>query len=61
MILRLIEQWKEKPDKGLLVGKVLMDMAFNCTPHDLLIAKLNSCGFDRKPFVFFYSYLKRRK
>ena len=61
MILRLIEQWKEKPDKGLFVGEVLMDMAFNCTPHDLLIVKLNSCGFDRKPFVFFYSYLKRRK
>ena len=61
MILRLIKQWKKKPDKGLFVGEVLMNMAFNCTPHDLLIAKLNSHGFDRKSFVFFYSYLKRRK
>ena len=30
-------------------------------PHDILIAKLNAHGFDRKSLVFFYSYLKRRK
>ena len=63
MILRLIEEWKEKLDKGFFAGAVLMDLskAFDCIPHDLLIAKLNAYGFDRKPVVFFYSYLKRRK
>ena len=30
-------------------------------PHDILIAKLNAHGFDRKSLVFFYSYLKWRK
>ena len=63
MILRLIEEWKEKLDKGFFTGAVLIDLskAFDYIPHDLLIAKLNAYGFDRKSLVFFYSYLKRRK
>ena len=62
MILRLIEEWKEKLDKGFSAGPVLMDLSktFDCIPHDLLIAKLNAHGFDRKSLVFFYSYLKQR-
>ena len=46
MILRLIEEWKEKLDKGVFPGAVLMDFskAFDCIPHDLLIAKLNAYG-----------------
>ena len=35
--------------------------AFDCILDDLLIAKLNAYGFDRKSLVFFYSYLKGRK
>ena len=63
MILSLIEEWKEKLDKEFFTGTVLMDLpkAFDCIPHDLLIAKLNAYGFGRKYLVFFYSYLKRRK
>ena len=63
MILRLIKEWKEKLDKGFFAGAVLIDLskAFDCILHDLLIAKLNAYGFDRKSLVFFYSYLKRRK
>ena len=55
MILRLIEEWKEKLDKEFFAGAVLMDLskAFDCIPHDLLIAKLNAYGFDRKSLVFF--------
>ena len=63
MILRLIEEWKEKLDKGLFAGATLMNLSktFSCIPHDLPIANLNAYGFDRKSPVFFYSYLKRRK
>ena len=63
MILRLIEEWKEKLDNGFFTGAVLLDLskAFDCIPHHLLIAKLNAYGFSRKSLVFFYFYLKRRK
>ena len=63
MILRLIEEWKEKLDKGLFAGAVLMNLskAFDCIPNDLLMAKLNANGFDRQSLVFFCFYLKRRK
>ena len=63
MVFGLIEEWKEKLDKGFFAGSVLMDLskAFDCIPHDLLTVKLNVYGFDRKTIVFFYSYLKRRK
>ena len=62
MILKLTEEWKEKLDKELFVGVVPMNLSktSDCIPHDLLIVKLNAYGFERNPFVFFYSYLKPR-
>ena len=63
MILRLIEEWKEKLDKVFFAGAVAMDLskAFDCIPHDFLIAILHAYGFDKKSFVFFYYCLKGRK
>ena len=56
-------QWKEALDKKKIVEAVLMDLsiAFDCFPHDLLIAKLDPYGFSEDSLVFFYSYLKLRK
>ena len=46
-----------------MVGAVLMDLskAFDCLPHELLIAKLSAYGFEKDTLKFFYSYLKERK
>ena len=63
VLIRLLEEWKEKLDKNFIVGAVLMDLskAFDCIPHDLIIAKLAAYGFKRETLRLIYSYLNSRK
>ena len=63
VLIRLIENWKKSLDQNKFVGAVFMDLhkAFDCIPHDLLIAKMHAYGFSNESLTFFYSYLKRRK
>ena len=62
VLMRLIENWKKSLDQNRFVGEVLVDFskAFDCIPHDLLIAKMHAYGFSSQRLTFFYSYLKRR-
>ena len=59
----MIEEWRRNLENDNVVGAVLMDLsnAFNCIPHDLLIAKLPAYGFHENALVYIYSYLKRRQ
>ena len=63
VLIRLLKEWREKLDKNFIVGSVLMDLskAFDCIPHDLIIAKLAAYGFKRETLRLIYSYLKGRK
>ena len=38
-----------------------LSKAFDCIPHDLLVAKLHAYGFSMDAITFIYSYMKRRK
>ena len=63
VLIRLIENWRLHLDNKKFVGAVLMDLskAFDCVPHDLLIAKMHAYGFDLDTLVLFFTYLKNRK
>ena len=62
VLMRLIENWKRALDENFQIGTVLIDLskAFDCIPHDLLIAKLYADGLGEEIAMFFYSYLKGR-
>ena len=63
VLLRLIEDWRCCLDKNKVVGAVLMDLskAFDCLSHELLIAKLDACGFNENTMRLVYSYLTNRR
>ena len=63
VIIRMIEDWKEKLDNNCFVRAVLTDLskAFDCIPHDLLIAKLAAYGLDEKSLLLIYFYLQNRQ
>ena len=63
VLIRLVEEWKKHLDNNEVVGGVLMDLskAFDCIPHDLLIAKLSAYGVDKIALKYIYSYLKKRQ
>ena len=59
----MIEDWWENLDKNFFIRAVLTDLskAFDCMPHDLLIAKLSAYGLSSNSLCYTYSYLKHRK
>ena len=57
----MTEMLKKALDEHKVAREVLTDLckAFDCIPHDLLIAKLHAYGFDKSPLDFVLSYLSK--
>ena len=62
-LVSLIEKCKKSVDNGGAFGALLTDLskAFDCLPHELLIAKLDAYGFDKCSLKLIHSYLSNRK
>ena len=60
VLISLLEEWRQYLDNNKVVGGVFMDLskAFDCVPHDLLIAKLAAYSVDENLLTYIYSYIK---
>ena len=59
----MIEKWRKSLDAGGAFGALLTDLskAFDCLPHELLIAKLYAYGVDIPSRKLLHSYLTKPK
>ena len=50
----MIEKWKHALDRGKKIVTIIMDLskAFDTLNYNLLLAKLNACGFPFSPVKF---------
>ena len=60
-LLKILQLWKEAPDKGKPVGAIFLDLskAFDTLNHDLLTAKLEAYGFSENSLNYLRSRLQR--
>ena len=61
-LLNLLKTWQKTLDKSGVIGTVLMELskAYDCLPHDLLIAKLSAYGFEDSATPLISDYLSKR-
>ena len=62
-LLDMVENCKKALDQGNEYGALLTDLskAFDCLPHDLIVAKLHAYGFSIDSLKLINSYLTERK
>ena len=62
VLLNLLKNWQKCLDKSGVVGTVLMDLskAYDCLPHDLVLAKLAAYGFGESAITVIANYLSNR-
>ena len=63
VLFRLIQSWQKVLDQSEFVGTILMDLykAYDCLPHDLMVAKLEGYGLAKESLQLINDYLSYRK
>ena len=63
VLLRLVEDWKQALENNKHVAAMLMDLskAFDCLPHQLIIAELKAYGMKDEGGALIWSYLSKRR
>ena len=58
----LLQVWQKELDESGYTETVLMDLskAYDCIPHDLIIAKFEAYGFDNICLKLFHNYFSNR-
>ena len=58
VLIRLVEEGRERLDNNYIIGAILMDLskAFGCIPYDLIISKLAAYGLDDTALKLIFSY-----
>ena len=58
-LLNMLRKWQTSLSSSGKIGAILMDLskAFDCLPHDLIIAKLHAYGMEQNSLAFLHSYL----
>lgn len=59
VLLKIVEDWKLAFDHKKYTAAIMMDLskAFDCIPHDLILAKLNAYGLTNAATSQISSYL----
>ena len=62
-LFRLIQSWQKELDESGFVGTILMDLAeaYDCLPHDLMVAKLEAYGISKESLQLKTGYLSYHK
>ena len=62
-LLNMLRDWQNCLNNSGKVGAILMDLskAFDCLPHDLLLAKMAAYGFGERSLRLFANYLSNRR
>ena len=62
-LIRLIQSWQKELDQSGFVGTILMDLskAYDCLPHDLMVAKLEAYNLAKEGLQLISDYLSYRK
>ena len=62
-LFKLLQSWQKELDNGRVVGTILMGLskAYDCIPHELLIAKLKCYNIENGSLRLLLDYLTNRK